>query len=94
MSATILSHLDYRALAQGWNVAYQEIGGNDEILLTSVVPATWGYDLAAGTVLFEKPVLTDPRRKRIAVGAPVRSLHRILIELAGREFEVEHIYDY
>jgi len=62
--------------------------------LTSVVPATWGYDLDAGSVLFEKPVLTDPRHKRIAVGAPVRSLHRILIELADREFEVEHIYDY
>ena len=62
--------------------------------MTSVVPATWGYDLDTGSVLFGKPVLTDPRHKRIAVGAPVRSLHRILIELAAREFEVEHIYDY
>jgi len=78
----------------GKGVHFREIAGNDEILLTSVVPATWGYDLDAGSVLFEKPVLTDPRHKRIAVGAPVRSLHRILIELADREFEVEHIYDY
>jgi len=78
----------------GKGVHFREIAGNDEILLTSVVPATWDYDLPAGSVLFEKPVLTDPRHKRIAVGAPVQSLHRILIGLADREFEVEHIYDY
>ena len=78
----------------GNGVQFEEIAGNDEILLTSVVPATWQYDLAAGSVLFEKPALTDPLHKRIAVRAPVRSLHRMLIDLADRELEVEHIYDY
>ena len=78
----------------GKGARFKEIAGNDEILLTSVVPATWSYDLAAGTLLFEKPVLTDPGRKRIAVLAPVQSLHLILGDLADRDFEVEHIYDY
>jgi FAD/FMN-containing dehydrogenase len=78
----------------GKGATFKEIAGNDEILLTSVVPASWSYDLAAGTLLFEKPVLTDPQHKRIAVGAPVRSLHTIVLDLAARGFEVEHIYDY
>src|SRR5262249_29402958 len=46
-TATILSRLDYEALAQGWGIAYQEIRG----------PA----DLEArvrGTLLYEGPVLT------------------------------------
>jgi acetolactate synthase-1/2/3 large subunit len=30
-TATILTRLDYRALAQGWGVAYQEIRGDDEL---------------------------------------------------------------
>jgi acetolactate synthase-1/2/3 large subunit len=30
-TATILASLDYRALAQGWNVAYQEINCNEEL---------------------------------------------------------------
>ncbi len=75
-------------------VTFKEIAGNDEILLTSVVPAAWRYDLPSGSVLFEKPMLTDPQQKRIAIGAPVPSLHTILSGLAERSFEVEHIYDY
>ena len=30
-TATVLARLDYRALAQGWGVAYQEIRGNGEL---------------------------------------------------------------
>jgi acetolactate synthase-1/2/3 large subunit len=30
-TATVLARLDYRALAQGWGIAYQEIRGNDEL---------------------------------------------------------------
>ncbi|MFO0968195.1 MAG: thiamine pyrophosphate-dependent enzyme [Gemmataceae bacterium] len=30
-TATILARLDYRALAQGWGVAYQEITANDQL---------------------------------------------------------------
>jgi FAD/FMN-containing dehydrogenase len=78
----------------GKGVRFREIAGNEEILLTSLVPATWTYDLPAGRVLFEKPVLTDRQRKRIAISAPVRSLHEILRGLADRTLEVEHIYDY
>jgi len=51
------------------------------------------YDLPAGTVLFGLPLLTDPGSIRIAVRLPVISLHQMLLELADRHLEVEHIYD-
>ena len=56
------------------------------------MPAAWRCDRAAGSVLFEKPVLTNPRQKRIAVVAPVRSLDQIVIELKDKGFEIEHAH--
>ena len=81
-----------RLVARG--VRFREIAGNGEILVTAVVPATWSYDLPAGSVLIEKPMLTDRRLKRIAVRTPVPWLHAILLGFADRGLEVEHLYDY
>lgn len=78
----------------GKGVTFREIAGNREVLVTSVVPRTWAYELSAGRVVFEKPILTDPGAKRIAIAAPVEGLHLILGELVDRNFAVEHIYDY
>jgi len=75
-------------------VRFTEIAGNEEILVTCIVPANWSYDLPSGKALFERPILTDPNQKRIAIGAPLKSLHDILIRLMERNISVEHIYDY
>jgi len=75
-------------------IRFREIAGNGEILVTAVVPAEWSYDLPSGSVVIEKPMLADRRLKRIAVRAPVASLHGILLELADRKLEIEHVYDY
>ena len=75
-------------------VRFREIAGNGEILLTSVVPAGWRFELPEGTLLFEEPLITDATRKRVGIGAPVGSLHQILLRLADSHLEVEHIYDY
>lgn len=75
-------------------VTFREIAGNGTILVTSLVPADWRYDLADGKVLFEKPILTAPQQKRIAINAPVRHLTDIVRQLTARHYTVEHIYDY
>lgn len=75
-------------------VRFREIAGNQEILLTAVVPADWNYDLSDGKVLFEKPILTRPAQKRVSINAPVQALHEILLQLTDRNYFVEHIYDY
>lgn len=75
-------------------VRFSEIAGNGEILVTCVVPAGWKYDLSSGKALFERPILTDPSRKRIAIDAPVPMLHEILLKLMDSGVTIEHIYDY
>ncbi|MBI3896942.1 MAG: FAD-binding oxidoreductase [Gammaproteobacteria bacterium] len=82
-----------RLVKQG--VQFREIAGNDEILLTAVVPTTWTYRLPTGKVLFERPILTsDHQQKRVAIEAPVESLHDILRQLDNSGIVVEHLYDY
>jgi hypothetical protein len=73
---------------------FREIAGNDEILLTAWTRRGGGYDLEAGRVVLTEPVLTAPDAQRIAVAAPVRSLHVILAGLARRGVALERLYDY
>ncbi len=76
------------------NAQFLELAGNDDVMLVTVAPRDWAYDLSAGQMLFEMPVLIDPKLKRVAIKAPVKSLHLILLELDKREYRVERIYDY
>ena len=78
----------------GRGVAFREIAGNGQILLTCVVPSQLRFEPAGGRVLFARPILTEPARKRIGIAAEVSSLHRVLRQLADADVEVEHIYDY
>jgi len=75
---------------------FREIAGNDEILLTAVVPSDWQYDLPAGEMLFAQPILTSPNRslQRAAIKVPVASLHVALDGLRASGMVAEHIYDY
>ena len=71
-----------------------EIAGNDDILLTALVPQAWTYHSADAEVLFSTPVLTEPLVQRIAVRCPVRSLHAVLNELTRAHVRIEHVYDF
>jgi FAD/FMN-containing dehydrogenase len=75
-------------------VRFQEIAGNQTILLTTIAPASWSYDLGSGHEVMSEPVLTAPGRRRVGIAAPVTSLHSIVGELQQRHLDVEHIYDY
>jgi hypothetical protein len=78
----------------GRGVAFREIAGNGRILLTCVAPSQLPLDPSGGRVLFARPILTEPAKKRIGIAAEVSSLHRVLRQLADAGVEVEHIYDY
>jgi acetolactate synthase-1/2/3 large subunit len=57
-TATILARLNYRMLAQGWGLAYQEIVNNDEI--ESKLRGVWEH---SGPVLVR--VVTDYRGREV-----------------------------
>jgi hypothetical protein len=75
-------------------VRFHDLAGNDEILLTAIAPRELDLHPAADGVLLSEEILTNPAMKRIAVRAPVRTLHVILADLPARGASVEHLYDY
>jgi hypothetical protein len=75
-------------------VRFRELAGNDEILLTVIAPSALDFEVESGEVLLREPLLTNPAATRIAVKAPLASLHAILSGLAHRGVTIERLYDY
>lgn len=75
-------------------VQFEEIAGNDEIMLTLIAPAGWRYDLGAGKPLFTMTLLTGSAAQRVAVQVPVRALGDVLREMQAKGLRVEHLFDY
>lgn len=78
------------------DVHFVQIAGNDEIMLTIVVPEDWNLDLPPdeGSTLFTENLLTRHDEKRIALECTIRSLHSVLKNLSDPRIKIEHIYDY
>ncbi len=78
------------------DVHFVQVAGNDEIMVTVVVPRGWTYDLPAGdgTLLFTENVLTQPGVKRIALECRVRALATLIHHFTSAGIKIEHIYDY
>jgi hypothetical protein len=76
-------------------VRFAKIAGNaSQILISVLLPAGQLPDIPPAKTLFTQPILTEPARQRVAWVVPVASLSAVLVELAQRGFEVEHVYDY
>ena len=71
---------------------FTDIGGNDEILLTAIVPAGFGHQ--GLDVILTEALLTDPNQSRIGVRTPVAKLHEVVTSLEQRGGRIEHLYDY
>jgi len=74
---------------------FRDIAGNDVIVLTVLAPPDAGRGLPpqAG-VVFEEPVLTSPRVRRLAVRTSVGALRETIAALEARGATIEHLYDY
>ena len=79
-------------IAQG--VRFVDVAGNDEMLVTAIVPSSLSGEEIGTSLIFKEPLLTDHTRTRIAIKAPVRSLHAIVTQLQSRGATIEHLYDY
>ncbi len=75
-------------------VRFLDIAGNDEIFLTAIAPKSWKNELQDGRLLFSMKILTRPGLIRLAIIAPVKSLHRLLPILEKANVQIEHLYDY
>lgn len=75
-------------------VRFRDIAGNDEILMTAIVPRGWENALADSTLLFRMELLTRPGFERVGLWVPVASLSEVLNGLQGVGATLEHLYDY
>lgn len=78
--------------AQG--VEFVEISGNDTIVLSAIAPADWSDIPAGSRVVFSRPLLIDPRSKRVGLAVPVPSLSAAVGALREQRIAIEHIYEY
>lgn len=74
-------------------VTFVEIAGNKTILMTVIAPRDWIYEDKAHE-MYEWPVLTDKKSKRVAISVPVDRLHAVIPSLQKQGVTVDHIFDY
>lgn len=79
---------------QAKNVRFRSIGGNDDVLVSVLVPADVTVQTPAVRLVSTAPLLTDPSRSRVALGVPVASLHEVIAQVHAAGATVEHVYDY
>lgn len=75
-------------------VAVDEIAGNRDVILLSVLRNESGAPHPVARVLFSQPMITTPGRIREALVVPVSELVGLLRRLSIEGAEIEHIYDY
>jgi hypothetical protein len=78
----------------GQGVEFLNIAGNDEIVLSAVVPRELNESLPAGDLVSSLPILTGAPARRIAVRVPLKRLTEVVAWLQARGIAVEHVYDY
>ena len=75
-------------------VKFVSIAGNDDILVTAIVPAKETPQTKPGRVLTSLPVLTSPDRTRLTLTVPVSSLADVMTTILSNGGQIERIYDY
>jgi hypothetical protein len=76
-------------------VRFLDIAGNDDILVTAIIPASFDENKTRSAVILTSfPMLTDSQRKRLALRVPVARLHESIPELRAAGAVIEHLYDY
>lgn len=79
----------------GKRLRFRDIAGNDDILVTVLVPASFDERKdRLPTVIASAPMLTDPHRKRLALRVVVSRLHEVVPALRAAGATIEHVYDY
>jgi hypothetical protein len=76
------------------DIRFEEIAGNNTIILVSVLALANWLPTPPMKRLFQQPILTQPARKREVLIIPVTELGVTLKNLTANGIEIEHIYDY
>ena len=75
-------------------VKFISIAGNDDVLVTLILPSKQAPPGKPARVITTVPVLTNPDASRVAVSVPVASLSDVMTSVLSSGGAVERIYDY
>jgi hypothetical protein len=75
-------------------VKFVSIAGNDDVLVTAIVPANQIPQTKPARVLTNLPVLTNPEKSRLALTVPVASLSDVMTTVLSNGGHIERVYDY
>ncbi len=75
-------------------IQFNDIAGNNEILVAAVTPRNWIFDNKNAQLLFTVNILTQPTLHRIAIRVPTKSLLAVLQYLQRNNVMIEHVYAY
>jgi FAD/FMN-containing dehydrogenase len=75
-------------------VRFVELGGNDDIAISVLLPRGRRLPRALGQHLFDSRLVTDPQRTRSVLFVPAGQLSATLRALPQHGAQLEHLYDY
>ncbi|WP_281615263.1 FAD-binding protein [Flammeovirga sp. SubArs3] len=78
----------------GEDISIQDIGGNDEIVVSVLAEKTKEIPYSNMKLLYESQVVTDESIKRLVCLLPVKDLIPFINVAQDNAMEVEHIFDY
>jgi hypothetical protein len=73
---------------------FVDVSGNNEILMSAVIPVLSSSDIAPGRFLFSMPILTEYSKQRIVYQVPTANLSEVILLLEKNGGAVEHLFDY
>lgn len=75
-------------------ISFSEIAGNDDIMLSVLVPDNGKIAFEGATALFSVPAEFRVGRRRVMLSVPVKSLTATIRAIDAANAELEHVYDY
>jgi len=73
---------------------FRDISGNTRISASVIVNSDASFETDYAELLFSSKMVSDPDLTRLVMLVPVQNLREFFIEVRGKGYELEHIYDY
>ena len=73
---------------------FRDISGNDRISVSVISNSESSFKTNYADLLFSSKLVSNPDLTRLVMLVPVKNLHEFVVEVRGKGYKLEHIYDY
>jgi hypothetical protein len=75
-------------------VRFIDVSGNNEILMSAIVPSDFKADVSPAKILFRMEILTDETKQRLVMQVPVAQMTQTILKIESEKGTTEHLFDY